>query len=60
MLGKLLEPLLFKKLGEAIQLYKEEEYEKILRFYDKPVICSQPSDVYRNIVRICCLLRNNS
>jgi len=58
-LEKILEPRLFRKLETAAKLYSEEDYNRILKHYDKPVLASQKSDVFRNILRICCLIRKN-
>ena len=59
-LEKMLEPLLFRKLETAAQLYSKKEYGRILKFYDKHVLVTQKSDVYRNILRMCCLIREDN
>jgi len=56
MLEKILEPLLFRKLEKMAHFYQREEYEKILKIYNKPIVCSQSSDVFRNAIRICSLI----
>jgi len=56
----MLEPLLFRKLETAAQLYSKKEYGRILKFYDKHVLVTQKSDVYRNILRMCCLIREDN
>ena len=59
-LEKILEPRLFKKLEIAAGLYNEKNYSRVLKHYHKPVLASQKSDVFRNILRICCLIREGN
>jgi len=60
MLDKFLEPFFFKKLEKAALLYREKEFRKIISHYDKPILCDQPSDVFTNLFRICCLIHERN